>query len=93
MYHGYSEVIVGSQWEQALKERAICWCFTVFLCQTFTMARLSQQKQILLPCSHWAHVVAATRWRTSPAIGWIAVIAIDMVASHHAARHLKSMAI
>ena len=44
------------------KRSAICGCFPDFLCQAFTMASMSQQKQILLPRSR---VVAATRMANS----------------------------
>ena len=47
------------------KRSAICGCFPDFLYQAFTIDSLSQQKQILLPHSHWAHVVAATRMANS----------------------------
>ena len=67
----------------------MCGCFSELLCQAFTMASLSQQKQIyFLPCSH---VVAAGRMANS---SWHCmdglVQAVDVVASCNAARHLQS---
>ena len=55
------KLLLAASRNRRRKRSAICGCFTDFLSQDFTMAWLSQQKEILLPRSRWAHAVAAAR--------------------------------
>ena len=55
------KLLLAASRNRRRKRSAICGCFTDFLSQDFMMAWLSQQKQILLPRSHWAHAVVAAR--------------------------------
>ena len=55
------KLLLAASRNRCRKRSAICGYFTDFLSQDFTMAWLSQQKQILLPRSLWAHAVAAAR--------------------------------
>ena len=55
------KLLLAASRNRRQKRSTIYGCFTDFLCQDITMAWLSQQKQILLPGSRWAHAVAAAR--------------------------------